>query len=1440
MSHNPGRPPTGEQYSNAPSYNHNHIGMAYGMGPTQYHDSRALQLQNRFPTYDQSANSYAFDANSHLPPANTYSNTYSGPRLASPLSHANDRPETFPTTSSYPPNMFPAHSTETTTQGLLAPAPTAKSDLSPQKSASEPESHKTSGDINGSRLAAHDRNSDMEDGELSEDADRRSAAAHFSTERESISHPSLTVNGTTTTKNPEHDGFRQGETGVHQRNGVGTLAMKGELKHGPNNRLPKQVLSPTNRNQHETSLYASQDGARHAVDQLQRHGIGYAQLLEEHIHPDLLRNLYLELAKRTHDTISSSKPPTQIIQPHPLPKRLPEPTFNQQATDTPIHISVPKVSGTKSSMNTETSKMPEARQLGKPEVKTPGTQPPATSHGPELQENSAHQQSSRVAIGEPAIKNGYTLHANDDSSRKTLNNAPSTNEKRPATITDNKSLTKPTAAPKSLQPSVTHPAVKPPIPKAAVKPVDRKDYIARLQAAKAGKVAPTMTASQPGPARQKTPQASSPNVTSQLGVANSSMDVPSSGSVPAQITGSVGSSVTTVPFPNSAVEAKKREQTELARRKIEELRNRSNVPKESQSASNEPSLTAASRNQQSDPAKQLVEMQPNQVSIKATNSDIAPATPQHSYFPFRNSAFSLPGLFMSTSSERDEAEAPKIASTQDGFRDIREAEPTIARTLVADQSLSQSFPASENLVPSSQAEQSPETTTASLGTQTQAISNPRKRPTAADFIDSMPSKIQRSYSYKADSSVVFEVSDDEAEDLENESSDVEMSGNPDMKTLQSRQVVASHPATPDDLKSHLQLGLNDLHGKPEKPTSRLNMAQPSPQTPNKKDADSLRAREEEIERMNRKIVEMEQRRKMRQDVSRTQTPGTSGRPTPFLKSNESNSDVLITQDGTKQLSELNVQATLPSGEFEDGPNDQAAASEVMTVEPQGRTPEQNGAVQNPAEYAGTPVTNTDEQQLQRLKTEIEGNLSSADAAVEDLRARLEILHRDELELQTQIQKQMDSKRAFQEELAKLVRASTSSPRLPRQGDEETVKLQRADDGQQPGECILPLSYEGSCVDFEGEETYLIMLPVPNMSLEQAQEDDQVPAFEPTNISNEATTENGVTEKPEKGPVSESALSTEAPSNQSLVSGELAEDVMDISGSEDEGDVTEHLPGSSTRARHGVAESDSEEPYEPPSSFGGIEDVSNPVTDSSKQQQPLTNERLQQHDNLEATNDATLAMNDSAATDGHVAAEEQLHSGPRPGHAQTPLDLSDSDDYEPPEPMASVDLASLTSDTAAAVPEPSFSPADANDPLQANPASPDALPAVIDEVDVEREASVQSASEQTRSLHGNDKHGHFVPYESPLQQFHAYRYHPDFVSSIGSGYRSLTYSHKIDARKPICPFEIGGRCNDASCDNQHFSSMNLSGASGEQNVLQFPLSSFGFLVPLVPFPFHSAV
>ncbi|KAF2454198.1 hypothetical protein BDY21DRAFT_366311 [Lineolata rhizophorae] len=69
---------------------------------------------------------------------------------------------------------------------------------------------------------------------------------------------------------------------------------------------------------------------------------------------------------------------------------------------------------------------------------------------------------------------------------------------------------------------------------------------------------------------------------------------------------------------------------------------------------------------------------------------------------------------------------------------------------------------------------------------------------------------------------------------------------------------------------------------------------------------------------------------------------------------------------------------------------------------------------------------------------------------------------------------------------------------------------------------------------------------------------------------------------------------------------------------------------------------------------------------------------------------------------------------------------------------------------------------------------------------------------------------FTPYESPLAIFKAYRYHPEFANEVTGGFRSLTYSTKIDPMKTLCIFEtMGGACNDPHCKSQHFRDMLLS-------------------------------
>jgi hypothetical protein len=64
-------------------------------------------------------------------------------------------------------------------------------------------------------------------------------------------------------------------------------------------------------------------------------------------------------------------------------------------------------------------------------------------------------------------------------------------------------------------------------------------------------------------------------------------------------------------------------------------------------------------------------------------------------------------------------------------------------------------------------------------------------------------------------------------------------------------------------------------------------------------------------------------------------------------------------------------------------------------------------------------------------------------------------------------------------------------------------------------------------------------------------------------------------------------------------------------------------------------------------------------------------------------------------------------------------------------------------------------------------------------------------------------GSYKPYESPLSRFKDFRFHPSFLTTVPGGHKSLTFTHNIDPVKQVCPYELGGRCNDKDCPFQHF-------------------------------------
>ncbi|KAF8937453.1 Zinc finger C3H1 domain-containing protein, partial [Haplosporangium gracile] len=66
------------------------------------------------------------------------------------------------------------------------------------------------------------------------------------------------------------------------------------------------------------------------------------------------------------------------------------------------------------------------------------------------------------------------------------------------------------------------------------------------------------------------------------------------------------------------------------------------------------------------------------------------------------------------------------------------------------------------------------------------------------------------------------------------------------------------------------------------------------------------------------------------------------------------------------------------------------------------------------------------------------------------------------------------------------------------------------------------------------------------------------------------------------------------------------------------------------------------------------------------------------------------------------------------------------------------------------------------------------------------------------------------YESPLAMFRSFRFSPRYKSAVHGGYRSLTYSHKIDPMKRMCLYELsGGSCNDDNCKSQHIRNCGLT-------------------------------
>lgn len=328
-------------------------------------------------------------------------------------------------------------------------------------------------------------------------------------------------------------------------------------------------------------------------------------------------------------------------------------------------------------------------------------------------------------------------------------------------------------------------------------------------------------------------------------------------------------------------EAKKRAKTELARQKIEELKNKGNIAQSSNRANPKvlgPSLEPVEESQ----------LRLSQEELTGTGyfTPISQATPASSTSakPSRKPTVTIPGLFM-------ESIPPEPVLIADQFQTSlvdteAQATPYILPTSYRpDTGAKRSEEESEKLP--IQSSFGVNSTSLNPVNQVQPVATvePRRRPKAADFIDSTPTKARRPLGHNKDTSVIIEVSDnEEVGDTENESIDIDEDIAMDIDEDNFQSSPTKQPNSIESVPGK-QKGIRDLPPSSDFPPRKkisLNAGiiptPPVVQPPAKtKDPESLQTKVKEIELMNRRIAELEQRIKAKQTASRAESPGTPRR-----------------------------------------------------------------------------------------------------------------------------------------------------------------------------------------------------------------------------------------------------------------------------------------------------------------------------------------------------------------------------------------------------------------------------------------------------------------------------------------------------------------------------------------------------------------------------------
>lgn len=485
-----------------------------------------------------------------------------------------------------------------------------------------------------------------------------------------------------------------------------------------------------------------------------------------------------------------------------------------------------------------------------------------------------------------------------------------------------------------------------------------------------------------------------------------------------------GSQIVSPTLGNST--ANEKAQTELARQKMEALKAR-------ESHTRDENRQAMSLDQENPAISNT--SQPSTVKTRLPEGPLTHTTEnQTSNLPSMSNSkvanFNIPGLFM-------EPNAQEVATLNDRTDDLHTSTVTQIERQPA-----VNIPTSIQESTTKTLNESPTVSVASdVAKRQTATLMHRKRHKAADFIDSPSVRIRRSLGQAEDTSVIIEISEDEENENSGDDVDMDIDVEEEARPTTPQQRLPSlnlESGKPKSIKD--QPPLSDVPLR--KPVTPRTLGRTPPKVLTPKKSKEPQGLEIEIELMNRKIAEMQQRILAKQNASRAQTPDKLGNLGKIIGMSNT------TQMQVKPCTSSTEEAIMPKAQHDLQTSDEnintaevaiaaqatlvaeKAAEAAKTVEQERILTEQHTRALEQARLeaerlrAAEAEKIAEEERRRSRRTEIEAGIPVLDAEMERATQKLCSLKRQIEELEIEVQKGIEGRRALLEELTGL---SSSTP-----------------------------------------------------------------------------------------------------------------------------------------------------------------------------------------------------------------------------------------------------------------------------------------------------------------------------------------------------------------------------------------------------------------------------